>query len=68
MPEPRDFCGCCGRPSGNSWISEPWCRDCSGHVLKLGGAQWDRTWFAQTGQECPFQIGCDPPPPAQEVA
>lgn len=51
-------CGCCGRELGTDVAGTAdglWCVDCIGHVLK-GGALWDRTWFAQHGNECPFQV------------
>jgi hypothetical protein len=50
-----DYCGCCGRESSNSEIANPWCRDCRDHVL-VHGAPWERTYFAQHGADCPFQI------------
>lgn len=46
------YCGCCGTAT----INGNWCKRCSDHVLKLGGAPWDRTWLAQTGRDCPYQV------------
>lgn len=48
------FCGCCGREIKHG----EWCLKCSKHLLpaSTGLAMWDRTWFAQFGTDCPFQV------------
>lgn len=46
------LCGCCGR----EWTGD-WCDKCRPHIPKAFGAPpWDRTYFAQHGRDCPFQI------------
>ena len=59
MPMSEPYCGCCGRElDGNSDL---WCKRCAEHVHPDRGVRlWDRTYFAQHGKYCPFQI----PPPA----
>lgn len=56
--EVRNYCGCCARVirGVGALLSAEWCRDCSLHVAKEGQA-YDRTYFAQTGRECPYQDG-----------
>lgn len=58
------YCGCCGNEIGQSTRSDPdWCRRCVPHIIAkrrdITGCyspSWERTWFAQTGQDCPFQV------------
>ena len=47
-----DYCGCCGNeiPYGE------WCLRCTQHLLPKGIPDWERTWFAQHGTDCPFQL------------
>lgn len=53
-----DYCGCCGREiTADDLPGMPlWCDDCRPH-LAASPHLWDRTWFAQHGTECPFQVG-----------
>jgi hypothetical protein len=45
-------CGCCGRPCVG-----PWCEDCRHHIIPSGlYSPWDRTWYAQHDEPCPFQL------------
>jgi hypothetical protein len=49
------YCGCCGRAmmDGNIW----WCEDCKLHILPVDmGPFEERTYFAQHGLPCPFQV------------
>lgn len=46
-----NYCGCCGRPTRNSF----WCSRCTAHIAPADRSLWDRTWFAQHGQPCPFE-------------
>lgn len=57
------WCGCCGNVAAYSNRIELWCPRCVDHLLPSSG--WcpdrgeaipaeDRTWFAQTGRDCPF--------------
>jgi hypothetical protein len=48
---PESFCGCCGGPSSRDGM---WCNLCEKHVLKTSIPPWERTYFAQTGDTCPF--------------
>jgi len=52
------FCGCCGRPCG---LGRSWCVLC-GTFKHLGPPHlhaWDRTWFAQHAEPCPYQAVSD---------
>jgi hypothetical protein len=49
-----DYCGCCGQPAGAGGDAL-WCEPCRDHVGAVGHP-WDRTFFALTGAECPFQV------------
>ncbi len=52
------YCGCCGREIPGGFISDPiWCTDCKRHILPGSGAPWNRTFYAQHRNECPFQVG-----------
>ena len=56
----KDYCGCCGREiDGRGGQSTIWCRDCEAHLAPGGhGIKfWDRTFQAQHGKPCPFQVG-----------
>lgn len=46
-------CGCCGEQVLDD---EMWCANCCPHVLSEGAWE-DRTYWAQYGRECPFQVG-----------
>lgn len=49
----QDYCGCCGRATGG-----PWCLGCRTHISPRQTLPlWDRTYFAQTGLDCPLQVG-----------
>jgi hypothetical protein len=48
------YCGCCGEQVER--LDAPWCDPCAGHVLPTG-QWWDRTYAAQHGRPCPFQVG-----------
>ena len=54
-PEGRSasYCGCCG---GRCSETSFWCVPCQAHVLprSSGKDAWDRTWFAQHREACPF--------------
>ena len=53
------YCGCCGREIGAGTRTDPeWCADCKPH-LRRGPlfAPWQRTYFAQHGKDCPWQVG-----------
>lgn len=45
----KGYCGCCGRETA----AAEWCADCATHVL-AAGKPWDRTWYAQHREDCPF--------------
>ena len=48
-----NFCGCCGREI--KWGTPEWCMDCiQAHIDTAAARPEDQTFFAQTGQECPF--------------
>lgn len=57
-PVHAHFCGCCGNqiihdPSADS---EPqWCLRCLNHIT-ADGLPHDRTYFAQHGADCPYQV------------
>jgi hypothetical protein len=48
----RSYCGCCGREMHPDY---DWCLLCRPHVAHAGPA-WERTWLAQHGTGCPFQV------------
>ncbi len=54
------FCGCCGDTLPTQ--TAIWCTKCEFHVLPPrrgctpGFGLEDRTWFAQYGGPCPYQI------------
>jgi hypothetical protein len=56
------YCGCCGRECS---MAEMWCKDCMSHVIPSSDSYrpyWERTYFAQHREVCPFQgepIKCD---------
>jgi hypothetical protein len=52
------FCGCCGAeltPNEGQF----WCRRCRKHIVHFPKANglppWDRTYFAQRGDPCPYE-------------
>jgi predicted amidophosphoribosyltransferase len=52
------FCGCCGNP--NDGLDANFCARCLPHIKPFKKAwgdlqPWERTYFAQHGQDCPFQ-------------
>ena len=53
-----DHCGCCGRETFGPTLRwyDGWCVDCEGHVLRDSRPPWDRTYAAQFGKDCPFQV------------
>lgn len=65
MSAEQVYCGCCGNEIGQSTRSDPdWCARCRSHVLpyrrEVTGCRTpacELTWFAQTGEDCPFQVG-----------
>lgn len=65
------YCGCCGNEIGPSTRSDPdWCARCRSHVLPYrreiigcGPGPWTLTWFAQTGEDCPYQVPTLPADP-----
>lgn len=56
------FCGCCG----NETDGGDWCRKCRSHVAKTG-TMYERTFYAQNGRECPYQVGLAERPQLTEV-
>ena len=48
-------CWCCGVeiPHGI------WCGRCLADHIGTHGALWDRTYFSQFGQDCPYQVRLD---------
>ncbi len=49
------FCGCCGDETVEPFT---WCVRCESHVAPADGRPaWDRTHFATTGRDCPYQVG-----------
>lgn len=60
----RLYCGCCGNPIGaNARTDNDWCSRCRPHIARarreVGGCftpVWERTYFAQTGEDCPWQV------------
>ena len=56
-----DYCGCCGDEiPGESTVVRSWCQRCALHVNKESNLYlppWDRTYEAQWGTPCPFQVG-----------
>ena len=57
----QTFCGCCGTLSKGEF-----CVKCRQHVLPINGNRhaWERTYFAQFGQDCPYQ---DPKEPHESI-
>lgn len=49
----HNFCGCCGRKAR---LNPLWCVRCLLHVGPRHLHVWDRTYFAQHGEDCPYQI------------
>lgn len=53
-----EYCGCCGRdlPFGGVF-----CEDCEKHLApaRHGMPDWERTYFAQHGADCPYQVAID---------
>ena len=50
------FCGCCGRVCRNE---AEWCFKCRGHVVQdadLRLPPWERTFGAQHGTDCPYEV------------
>jgi predicted amidophosphoribosyltransferase len=47
------YCGCCG--DGPIPDTAEWCRRCVDHVSD-DGPPWERTWSAQHGEPCLFQV------------
>lgn len=47
----KDYCGCC---ETEATVDGWWCERCFGHVLRTGRVE-ERTYFAQHGEDCPFQ-------------
>lgn len=54
-----DYCGCCGNEIDGEAL---WCERCQPHVGQVGHL-WNRTYFARTGEDCPFAVATDPCPP-----
>lgn len=55
----RHYCGCCGNAIGAGTRSDPlWCARCKPHIATgpVPTAPEDRTHFAQTGRDCPWQV------------
>lgn len=53
--EDLDYCGCCGGEIDNG--DAYWCSHCTDHVARATTAYlWERTYFAQHGEDCPFQV------------
>ena len=56
----RSYCGCCSGDLDDS--RSDWCNRCHPHVLsdtrpdRTFRPQYDRTYFAQFGRECPYQV------------
>lgn len=51
----KNYCGCCGTEISNYDI---WCKRCKSHVIPSSEYYnvWDRTFLAQFGKPCPYQI------------
>lgn len=69
MSTDEHFCGCCGEQIGAGTRSDPsWCARCKPHIKGYTDAPlWDRTYFAQHKQPCPFQVGSDGSQPADAL-
>jgi hypothetical protein len=51
------YCGCCGAVAGYGDRPLLWCPRCREHVLPSDGCPLPlhlRTWYAQSGEDCPF--------------
>ena len=53
-----DYCGCCGNQIDAT--EGAWCLRCAQHVGRFDGYEWDRTYFAINGVDCPFQVAARP--------
>lgn len=55
------FCGCCGHEiSATRPVDSDWCGLCESHLDPLTSmASWNRTYFAQFGKPCPYQVGSE---------
>lgn len=55
----RHYCGCCGNEIRQYDLrTDPsWCERCKPHLATGPMPSWDRTHFAQTGRDCPYQGG-----------
>lgn len=59
----HQHCGCCGRCGSQRWaggLTGDWCRACTQHLApaRINGEHvppWDRTYYAQHKQPCPFE-------------
>lgn len=59
----RDYCGCCGCEIPPKDLGSMWCGRCESHVLHPDKRfiPWaDRTYLAQHGKPCPYQVGEKP--------
>ena len=52
-----DYCGCCGSQLPLLSIGAEWCKQCVYHVGSSGELH-NRTYFAITGRECPYETNC----------
>lgn len=50
----RNYCGCCGREACGKW-----CVDCQKHVAHDPRPDFERTYFALNGNDCPFAVEND---------
>lgn len=51
------YCGCCGDELGPGRIADAWCDGCAEHVTPtITAPGWSRTFFAQYGRPCPYQV------------
>ena len=58
MPD-YGYCGCCGEQLHWADFYKLWCRRCRGHVYPVVGVYvptHERTYFAQHGRPCPYQV------------
>jgi hypothetical protein len=54
----RHHCGCCGNEIGAGTRTDPeWCARCKPHIANGQRPAWEKTHFAQTGRDCPYQVG-----------
>lgn len=47
----ENFCGCCGTQSASDW-----CRRCREHIAPPNRPEYERNYYAQHGEECPYQV------------